>query len=139
MRERTKGGTIDWLVKYIGDRCTASRSDILFDAEASEDVHKYTIAVYLTTSEYHGHVDGNVAFGRDKSRTRSYGSDRIAYFSRVRRGVYTLTPFGWRHWADLDDMPSLKWQWATDYAINQALVEVLKEDDGPDHCDYGLL
>ena len=98
MRDIKRGGTIDWLIQFVGDRCTVTRAEALKAAQVHDFIQTRTIKMYFTTHKHYGHVlEDTPGLGRPDLR---WGK-RIAYFSRIRRGVYTLTPVGWRKWAEL--------------------------------------
>lgn len=97
MRHRSHGGelnTIDWLVKYIGDRAKlaldggaeVSRRDIMLAAELSERSPN-TISFYLGSAQYYGYC-------RPERSRPGVPSRRPELFSRPRRGRYRLTDKG---------------------------------------------
>ena len=79
-----KLNTIEWLIKYVGDHKLAIRHQAIADAKLAGH-YSGTIELYLGSAEHYGHVTpaGNCKHTK-----------RAAYFERVSRGKYKLSPAG---------------------------------------------
>lgn len=87
-----KETTLDWLIRYIGNRTEASRADIMHAARA---VGRSTVTInfYLSSAALYGYVDPKDCKPSMHKRLR-----QVPYLRRPRRGMYTLSSHGFNRY-----------------------------------------
>ena len=77
--------TIEWMIKFVGDRGRAHRADIIREGRKA-GYNSSTLRHYLTSAAWFGHV----AHEDCNTGHRYRRITRTEYFRRPTRGVYTL-------------------------------------------------